>query len=310
MKKTVIALLLSLVMIVMSFTCFAASATDVNTADALNELGLFLGTGNGYELDKGLTRAEGVTLLVRMIGKEDTAKNGVYVNSFTDVPDWAAGYIGYAFENKITNGTGETTFSPDTAMTDYMFLTLVMRALEYSDKGDAPQFVWDNPYALANELKLIETVEPDKDFTRADAIKVFWNALDVELNGKDITLAERLVDQKVFTADELADARDIQANGRKENVGVPVVPTPETDAPETDAPETDAPETDAPETDAPETDAPETDAPETDAPETDAPETDAPETDAPETDAPGTDSEGEGDDDDAPVPGENDGPII
>ena len=278
MKKTVIALLLSLVMIVMSFTCFAASATDVNTADALNELGLFLGTGNGYELDEKLERAQGVTLLVRMIGKEETAKNGVYVNSFTDVPDWAAGYIGYAFENNITYGTSDTTFSPDDEMTDYMFLTLVMRALDYSDKGNAKAFEWDNPYALAKELKLIETVEPDKDFTRADAIKVFWNALDAELNGKDITLAERLVDQKVFTADELADARDIQANGRKENVGVPVVPTSETDAPETDTPETDTPETDAPETDAPETDAPETDAPETDAPETDEPETDAPET--------------------------------
>lgn len=258
MKKTVTALLLSLVMIVMSFTCFAASATDVNTADALNELGLFLGTGNGYELDKGLTRAEGVTLLVRMIGKEETAKNDEFENSFTDVPDWAAGYIGYAFENKITNGTSETTFSPDTVMTDYMFLTLVMRALEYSDKGDAPQFVWDNPYALAKDLKLIETVEPDKDFTRADAIKVFWNALDAELNGKDMTLAERLVDQKVFTADELADARDIRANGRKENIGVPVVPTPGTDAPETDAPETDTPETDAPKTDTPETEVPDT----------------------------------------------------
>ena len=263
MKKTVIALLLSLVMIVMSFTCFAANATDVNTADALNELGLFLGTGNGYELDKGLTRAEGVTLLVRMIGKEETAQNSVYENDFTDVPEWAAGYIGYAFENGITDGTGATTFSPDDEMTDYMFLTLVLRALDYFDKGEEPLFVWDDPYELAHGLKLIETVEPDMDFTRADAIKVFWNALDAELNEKDITLAERLIEQEVFTVDELTDARDIQANGRKENIGVPVVPTPETDAPETDVSETDAPETDTPETDAPETDAPETDASET-----------------------------------------------
>ena len=261
MKKTVVALFLALVMIVMSVTCFAVGTSDVNTADALNELGLFLGTENGYELEKGLTRAEGVTLLIRMIGMEEKAENGVFNNSFTDVPGWAAGYIGYAFANNITNGTGVTTFSPDTAMTDYMFLTLVMRALNYFDKGNASQFVWNNPYALAKELGLIETVEADKEFTRADAIRVFWNALNVELNGTEITLAERLVEQEVFTADDLADARETQANGRKENVGVPVVPTPETDAPETDAPEIDAPETDAPETDAPETDAPETNVP-------------------------------------------------
>ena len=261
MKKTVVALFLALVMIVMSVTCFAVGTSDVNTADALNELGLFLGTENGYELEKGLTRAEGVTLLIRMIGMEEKAENGVFNNSFTDVPGWAASYIGYAFANNITNGTGVTTFSPDTAMTDYMFLTLVMRALNYFDKGNASQFVWNNPYALAKELGLIETVEADKEFTRADAIRVFWNALNVELNGTEITLAERLVEQEVFTADDLADARETQANGRKENVGVPVVPTPETDAPETDAPEIDAPETDAPETDAPETDAPETNVP-------------------------------------------------
>ena len=279
MKKTITALILALAVIVMSAAVFAVDNSDINTADALNELGLFLGTGNGYELERGLTRAEGVTLLVRMIGKEEAVENNTYENDFTDVPDWAAGYIGYAFENGITNGTGETTFSPDTAMTDYMFLTLVLRALDYSDKGDAPQFEWDNPYALAKELKLIEAIDPDKDFTRADAINVFWNALDAKLNGTETTLAERLVEQEVFTADELDDARDIQENGRKENVGVPVVSTPETDVPETDVPETDVPETDVPETDAPETDVPETDVPETDAPETDALETDAPETD-------------------------------
>ena len=276
MKKTSIALLVALVMIVVPVTCFSAGASDVNTADALNELGLFLGTGNGYELEKGLTRAQGVTLLVRMIGMEETAVNGVYDNSFTDVPDWAAGYIGYAFKNGIANGTGETTFSPDTAMTDYMFLTLVLRALHYSDKGDAPLFVWNDPYALACELKLIQTVEPDADFTRADAIKVFWNALDVKLNGAEVTLADRLIEQQVFTADELADAREIQENGRQENVDDPVIPTPETDAPETNVPETNAPETNAPETTAPETTVPETNAPETTTPETDVPETDTP----------------------------------
>jgi len=264
MKKTITALILALVVIILSATIFAADNSAINTADALNELGLFLGTGNGYELEKGLSRAEGVTLLVRMIGKEDAAQNNVYKNDFTDVPDWAEGYIGYAFENGITNGTGETTFSPDDEMTDYMFLTLVLRALDYSDKGENPLFVWNDPYKLARELELIETVEADADFTRADAIAVFWNALDVMLRSSEITLAERLVEQEIFTAEELADARAIQKNGRKENVGVPVIPTPETDAPETDAPETDAPETDAPETDAPETDAPETDAPETD----------------------------------------------
>jgi len=272
------------VMIVMSVNCFAADKTDVNTADALNELGLFLGTGNGYELDNGLTRAQGVTLLVRMIGKEEAALNGEYKNAFTDVPDWAKGYVGYAFENGITNGTSDITFSSDAAMTDYMFLTLVLRALNYSDKGEAPLFTWDNPYALAYALDLIDTVTPDANFTRADAIKVFWNALDVKLNGVKTTLADRLVEQKVFTAEELAEARDIQLNGRKENAGVPVIPAPDTEAPETKVPETEVTETEVTETVAPEIEIPEIETPDLDIPETTAPETTAPETTAPEND--------------------------
>ena len=155
MKKTLLALLLVLLMVAAPITCLAADASDFRTADALNELGLFLGTGKGYELDNGLTRAQGTTLLVRMIGMEETAENGEYEPRFADVPhwNWAFHSIGYAYENGITNGTGPTSFSPDKPMTDYMFLTLVLRALGYSDQGEKPMFTWDKPYALAKELK-------------------------------------------------------------------------------------------------------------------------------------------------------------
>ena len=248
MKKTVVVLLLSVVAIVLSVFCFAADTEDVYTADALNELGLLLGTGNGYELDKGLTRADGVTLLVRMVGMEETAQNGVFQNPFTDVPVWAVGYVGCAFEHNITNGTGKTTFSPNMAMTDYMFLTMVLRALDYSDKGEAPLFVWNNPYALAVKLGLIESAEPDTNFTRADAIRIFWNALDVRLNASRITLAQRLIEQGVFTAAELAEAREIQENGRSENAGVPTTPPPKTTVPTTPPPRTTVPTTPPPKT--------------------------------------------------------------
>jgi len=332
MKKIITVLILAILVGILSVTVFAVDKSDVNTADALNELGLFLGTDNGYELEKGLTRAEGVTLLVRMIGMEKTAQNGVYNNEFTDVPEWAAGYVGYAFENGITNGTAVTTFSPNDKMTDYMFLTLVLRALNYSDQGEEPLFVWNDPYKLAHELRLIQTAEADADFTRADAIGIFWNALDAKLNGSEITLAKRLVEQNVFTDRQLSEARKIQKNGREKNVGIPVVPTPGagssaggssgttrpgtgsstggssgtirpgtgssgtstpgTDTPGTDTPGTDTPGTDTPGTDTPGTDTPGTDTPGTDTPGTDTPGTDTPGTDTPGTDTPGTDTPG------------------
>ena len=230
MKKRILALVLALTMALSTSTCFAGSNSTKNTADALNELGLFLGVSSGnYALEKDLTRAQGITLLVRMIGMEETAEAGSYQTPFTDVPDWAEGYIGYAYANGITNGTGAATFSPDKTMTDYMFLTLVLRALGYSDKGEEPLFVWNAPYALAQEVGLIQADQPDNSFTRGDAVEVFWAAMQADLVDKDMTLAESLIEQGVFTAREYKKAVDIQKNGRvdKDEENNPSQPDPE-----------------------------------------------------------------------------------
>ena len=215
MRKVLLYILIAAILL--STTAFAATTKQENTADALHELGLFLGTDKGYELDSDLTRAQGITLLVRMIGKEEEAAEKTYSMTFADVPDWAKGYVGYAFANGITNGRSKTEFDPNGTMTDDMFLTLVLRALGYSDGGDAPQFVWNDPYELAYEVGLTQSIAADKNFTRGDAVAVFWNALDAERNDGEKTLAQQLVQQGVFTETELENARRIQ-NGKTETV--------------------------------------------------------------------------------------------
>ena len=290
MKTKIITLTTILAMVIAMFSTaiMAASTAEVNTADAMNELGLFKGVSEtDYALDAPLTRIQGVVMVIRMLGKDEEANSGKYVNdTFHDVGDWADGYVAYAYDTGITKGVSEADgiFGTDNKMYDYMFITFVLRALGYTEENSG--YVWDKPFMAAKNLGIINYTETDTEFTRAEAVSAFWNAFEVKLYGEEITLAEKLISEGIFTAEEYAKAKATQANGRTENVGVPLKP--ETSAPETDAPETDAPETDAPETDAPETDAPETDAPETSAPETDAPETSAPETDAPETDAPET----------------------
>lgn len=73
--------------------------------DALFSLGLFLGTGTTYALDHELTREQGITILVRTLGKDEEALSGNYSHPFTDVSEWADGYVGYCYTNNITNGT-------------------------------------------------------------------------------------------------------------------------------------------------------------------------------------------------------------
>ncbi len=302
MKKEITALLtagLMLTSTVLPIHGVAYTEKQQRIADALNHVELFLGTNIGYELDRQLTRAEGIVLLVRMLGEEDMAKEVGYPCPFTDVLPWAEDYIGYAYAKGITKGVSATEFEPDEIMTDFMFLTLTLRALGFSDSGETPQFVWDNPYAFANSVGLIAKEQADTDFIRGDAIEVFWNALARE----KYQLAEALIAKGAFTAAAFEESKAIFENGKTEEKettkpetsgeddeddwiypddDVPFLPDEPDDRPETNRPETNRPETNRPETNRPETNLPESNRPETNKPETNPPETNPPATNNPD----------------------------
>ena len=195
MKKC-IALLLTVLLLTTAI--FAAPAAQQNAADALNHLGLFLGTNKGYELDASLTRAQGVTLLVRLLGAEEEAQKGTYTLPFTDVADWAKPYVGYAYTNKITNGIAADRFGSNDAMTDNMFLTLCLRALGHKDSGANPAFKWDNPYAFARSVGLTDSAAKKAEYLRGDAVLVMWNALGTKMADGSGTLAKALMKKGVF----------------------------------------------------------------------------------------------------------------
>ena len=114
--------------------------------------GLFLGSNGSFDLDNPLTRAEGVVMTIRLLGKETEAKAATGPITFTDVPDWAKPYITYAAQNGIANGYNTTTFGSNDPMTAAQFITLVLRAMGYKDNED---FTWDKSYDKAVEVGLI-----------------------------------------------------------------------------------------------------------------------------------------------------------
>ena len=213
MKKIIIAM--ALVMSLLTLSAFAATTNQQNTADALNSIGLFLGTDQGYELDKQLMRSDGITMLVRLIGKETEAKSGKYDHPFTDVLDWAKGYVGYAYENGITKGVNEegTLFGYSDAMDSRQFLTLVLRTLGYSD-GANGDFTWDKPYELAKDVGLIDTTADDGKFTRGEAVEIFWKALDATSKDSSVKFVKTLIADGAFTQSAYDAAAKIQKNGK------------------------------------------------------------------------------------------------
>lgn len=130
MKKMLCAMFTACLMI---GTASAATEMQENNAVFLDQLGLFRGTEQGYELDRTMTRAEGAVMLTRLLVGEQEALNGSYQTPFTDVPNWAKPYVGWLYENKLTNGTGKTKYSPDAAMQFKQYARFTGRAAGYTD---------------------------------------------------------------------------------------------------------------------------------------------------------------------------------
>ena len=197
----------------------AATTTQLNAADALYSLGLFLGTNKGYELNNSLTREQSAMLLVRMLGALETAETGDYTHPFTDVAPWASKVVAYAYANEYVKGYSATKYGGADTVTDFQYLTIVLRVLGYTDGGENPDFYYRTSRGLAKKIGLVDNVEDDASFTRGDAVEIFWRALNTKLKDSDKTLADRLIDQKVFDAKAFAKATGYSETGNPESEG-------------------------------------------------------------------------------------------
>lgn len=177
----------------------------------LKALGLFKGVSDtDFDLDRAPTRAEAVVMLIRMLGKEDEALNGNWSHPFTDVSPWADSFIGYAYENGLTNGISDTQFGFNNTATANMYLTFVLRSLGYSDTNNE-DFSWSNPYSLASSTGILPESVDTETFWRADVVLVSYAALVADINGTSKKLAEKLISEGVFSAGAFSAYYDAEA---------------------------------------------------------------------------------------------------
>jgi hypothetical protein len=79
--------------VLLTVTISASMIQHQPKAEALKELGLFKGSDKGFELERAPSRVEAMVMLVRLLGKEEEAKENNYEHPFTDVPEWANVHI-------------------------------------------------------------------------------------------------------------------------------------------------------------------------------------------------------------------------
>ncbi|RXZ78453.1 hypothetical protein EBB07_26845 [Paenibacillaceae bacterium] len=180
----------------------APANADKFYADKLNQLGLFAGTGSGYELELTPTRLEGLAILIRLLGKEKEAQQ-LSSNQvpFKDVPKWGAGYVNYAYEHQISQGIDKQRFGAADAMSATQYMTLVLRALGYQDsKGD---FTYQEALDKAAAIGLIDDslrkLLHKKTFLRGHAVQISYQALEQPLNNETSTLAQKLIKDGAIT---------------------------------------------------------------------------------------------------------------
>lgn len=193
--------ILSLLLALSLALCLAAPALAVSaeeaqaSAELLQNLNLFRGSEEpdgsvNFDLDRAPTRAEAVTMLVRLLGAEAEATGRTWSTPFTDLPDWAKPYVGYAYAKGLTNGLGGGLFGANEPATAAQYLTFLLRALGYQDGTD---FSWSSPWTLTDRLGLTGgEYSAQSTFLRADVAVLSAQALLTEKKGSGQTLLEAL----------------------------------------------------------------------------------------------------------------------
>ena len=197
--KKVLSIVLSIAMVIclMPSMAFAATTTAQSSTvysdttgeaceGAVNVLSA-LGVVNGYEDGtykpaQTVTRAEMAKLIVTALGLADYAS--ATTSQFTDMTGstWAIPYVEYAASLNIVNGYGGGKFGPNDTVTYEQALTMVVRALGYTDEAKEMNGTWPAVYVQkARALGLLEDVDNGgaTGANRGDVAIILYNALSV-----------------------------------------------------------------------------------------------------------------------------------
>ena len=158
-----------------SYTCAMTASFALSTGGVSSSL---------FAPEDGCTRAQIVTFLWRTAGSPESSA----LSNFNDVPadKYYAKAVAWAVENGITNGTTDTTFSPDDICTRAHGVTFLYRAAKATASVGASAFtdVADSAYYAdavkwATEQGITKGISstlfgPDETCTRAQIVTFLY----------------------------------------------------------------------------------------------------------------------------------------
>ena len=194
MKRT-LRLLAAALMLTAALSVGAAAADFEPVAQELSTIGMFRGTGSGFELDRAPTRAEAAIMLVRLYGAEDSAAAdyaaGSISHPFTDVPAYAAPHVAWLYTEGLTKGVSADKFGSAELCSVQSYATFLLRALGYKDGED---FEYADALTCAQEKGFYMPMMFLGDFLRDDLAALTYQALAADTAEGDTYLLKTLVD--------------------------------------------------------------------------------------------------------------------
>ena len=160
----------------------AYASTETRAELLVSGLGIMQGDENGdFDWEGTVTRAEFITIATRLL-RIDDASAQQQDTSFSDVQSdyWASGYVKYAEDLGLINGTGDNLFSPENPILLNEVIKVMIHILGYDvpaqEMGGYPQ----GYTTVAGTLGLYKQISPDGEtLTRSEIAQIIYNAMDI-----------------------------------------------------------------------------------------------------------------------------------
>ena len=120
----------------------AAEITNADAVAVTSEIGIFEGYDDGeFKPAASVTRAQMAVIIAKMLyGADVKVEQFAEIDSFTDVPAWAEGYVNLCASLGIVAGRGNGIFDPNATVTTAEAAMMLTKALGYfqssKDFGD------------------------------------------------------------------------------------------------------------------------------------------------------------------------------
>lgn len=194
MKKS-LSLLLSIVLLIMTFTPSLADSQDdfyKQAGEILGSVKVLQGNESGdLMLDKHLKRQDMVVLVSRLFREEDLARTSSPKIPFKDVTNsYYKPYVSWSVNKGLIVGKTKTKFGFDETVTIQQLQTVLLRALGYNEEANK----WEDVPTFATSLGIMDNIkaQPNDTVMRGLMASMTVNALRLNKKGTSKTLAQSL----------------------------------------------------------------------------------------------------------------------